>query len=187
MNNFEVPGGETIPYYDEKDDSFFSNIKIVASKRNKGILAYLIYKFRISILQTLAKSCPVNSLRILFHRWRGVHIGRNAYIGRNVYIDNYYPNFIYLGDNIVLNAECMIIAHFNPPKRFRYLFEAKADPVIINSGAMIGIRAVIMPGITIGECAVVTAGSIVMKNVAPFTMVQGNPIKRILDFKHLMK
>lgn len=187
MKDFEVIGVEPIPYYDEKGISFFSNIKNVASKRNMGIVMYLLYKLKISILLSLAKKCPLNSLRILFHRWRGVHVGRNVYIGKNVYIDNYCPNFVYLSENVVLNAECMIIAHYNPPLRFCSLFESKADPVIINTGSIIGIRAIVMPGITIGEYAVVTAGSIVMRNVASYTMVQGNPIKRILNFEHLMK
>jgi acetyltransferase-like isoleucine patch superfamily enzyme len=187
MSHFEFPEKKIIPYYDEMGKSFFINIKREANQRNKNVISYLFYKLNLTILQALAKKSPINKFRVLFQRWRGVHIGENVYIGKNVFIDNFYPNFIYVEDNAVLNAESMIIAHFNPPKRFCNLFEANVNPVVIKTGAIIGIRAVIMPGVTIGNCSVVTSGSIVMKNVAPYTMVQGNPAKKILNFEHLMK
>jgi acetyltransferase-like isoleucine patch superfamily enzyme len=178
---------KAIPYYDEMGSSFLISIKREANVRNKNVLSYLLYKFKLTLLQLFAQKAPLNKFRVLFQRWRGVHIGENVYVGKNVYIDNFYPDYVYLDDDAVLNTECMIIAHFNPSLRFRNLFEAKANPVLIGKGAFIGIRAILMPGTTIGECAVVTAGSVVMKNVAPYTMVQGNPAKKILNFEHLMK
>ena len=186
MNKFQITEKRSIPYYDKMGKSLFTNIKREASQRNKWVLVYLLYKFMLTFLQSISKILPINSFRVMIQRWRGVHIGQNVYIGKNVYIDNFYPNFVYIEDDAVLNAESMVIAHFNPPQRFHNLFEASANPVLIKSGAIVGIRAVVMPGVTIGEFAVVTAGSIVMKNVSPYTMVQGNPAKKILNFEHLM-
>jgi acetyltransferase-like isoleucine patch superfamily enzyme len=187
MCGFEIIGKKVIPYFDEKGNSFGINISREAQERNKNVLSYLFYKLKLIIFQAIAKKCPINRFRVSFQRWRGVHIGSNVYIGKNVYFDNFYPNFIYIEDNVSLNAESMIIAHFNPSIRFRSLFEANATPVLIKNGAIVGLRAIVMPGVTIGECAVVTAGSIVMKNVAPYTMVQGNPAKKILNFEHILK
>ena len=186
MKAFDIEQKRAIPYYDDLGNSFFINIKREANERNKNVIVYLFYKFKLTLLQAMAKKSPINGLRVLFQQWRGVHIGGNVYIGKNVFIDNFYPNFIYIEDDAVLNAESMLIAHFNPSKRFCNLFEANVNPVVIKTGAFVGIRAVVMPGVTIGECAVVTAGSIVVKNVAPYTMVQGNPAKKILNFEHLM-
>ena len=186
MDYFENPGKRTIPYYDETGKSFLISIKREANQRNKNVISYLFYKFNLTLLQAMAKKFPVNKFRVLFQRWRGVNIGKNVYIGKNVFIDNFYPGYVFLEDNTVLNAESMIIAHYNPPKRFCNLFEANVNPVFIKEGAIIGIRAVVMPGVTIGKCSVVIAGSVVMKNVAAYTMVQGNPAKKILNFEHLM-
>ena len=186
MDKFKISEKRSIPYYDERGKSLFNKIKREASQRNIFVIFYLLYKIVLTFLQTIARILPINSFRVIIQRWRGVHIGKNVYIGKNVFIDNFYPNFVYIEDDAVLNAECMVIAHFNPPRSFHNLFEASANPVLIKGGAIIGIRAVVMPGVTIGEFAVVTAGSIVMNNVAPYTMVQGNPAKKILNFQHLM-
>ena len=43
----------------------------------------------------------------------------------------------------------------------------------------IGVRAIILPGVTVGEGAIVAAGSVVAKDVAPYTIVGGNPAKVI--------
>jgi len=45
----------------------------------------------------------------------------------------------------------------------------------IQDGAWIGMRAMIMPGVEVGEGAVVASGAIVTKSVAPYTIVAGNP------------
>jgi acetyltransferase-like isoleucine patch superfamily enzyme len=52
-------------------------------------------------------------------------------------------------------------------------------PITIGDNVWIGHRGIIYPGVTIGEGAVVCAGSVVMNHVAPYTMVGGNPARRI--------
>lgn len=55
----------------------------------------------------------------------------------------------------------------------------RCKPVHIGRSAWIGVGAVILPGVTIGENAVVAAGAVVTKDVAPNTIVGGNPAKFI--------
>jgi acetyltransferase-like isoleucine patch superfamily enzyme len=60
-------------------------------------------------------------------------------------------------------------------------------PVIIEDDVWIGCRSIILPGVTLGSHAIVAAGSVVTKNVAPFTMVGGNParqIKKVSDYEY---
>lgn len=57
-------------------------------------------------------------------------------------------------------------------------FEPRGNTVI-KSDAWIGMGATIMPGVTIGEGAIVAAGSMVVKDVPPYTIVGGNPAKLI--------
>jgi len=52
-------------------------------------------------------------------------------------------------------------------------------PVVICDYAWVAMNAIILPGVTIGQGAVVAAGAVVTKNVAPFTIVAGNPAKPI--------
>ncbi|WP_318011557.1 CatB-related O-acetyltransferase [Mesorhizobium sp. CO1-1-9] len=55
-------------------------------------------------------------------------------------------------------------------------------PTEIGNDVWIGLRAVIMPGITIGDGAIIGAGSIVTKDVAPYAIVAGNPA-RLLRYR----
>jgi UDP-2-acetamido-3-amino-2,3-dideoxy-glucuronate N-acetyltransferase len=50
-------------------------------------------------------------------------------------------------------------------------------PTLVKRGASIGSNATILPGVTIGACAIVGAGSVVTKDVPPHTIVAGNPAK----------
>jgi acetyltransferase-like isoleucine patch superfamily enzyme len=52
-------------------------------------------------------------------------------------------------------------------------------PVTVEDNAWIGARAIVFPGVTIGEGSIVTAGSVVMADVPPNTVVAGNPARRI--------
>ena len=55
----------------------------------------------------------------------------------------------------------------------------KMAPIRIEAGAWIGANATILPGVTVGTGAIVGAGAVVTKNVAPHTLVGGNPAKFI--------
>ncbi|MGL5685304.1 MAG: CatB-related O-acetyltransferase [Vagococcus fluvialis] len=64
------------------------------------------------------------------------------------------------------------------PQTIQKSFKNKGD-TIIKSDAWIGMNATIMPGVTIGEGAIIAAESVVIKNVEPYTVVAGNPAKKI--------
>jgi acetyltransferase-like isoleucine patch superfamily enzyme len=53
-------------------------------------------------------------------------------------------------------------------------------PVTLGDNVWIGLNAIIFPGVTIGEGSVVAAGAVVMTDVPPYTVVAGNPARRIL-------
>ena len=60
-------------------------------------------------------------------------------------------------------------------------FNFKPKPIKICDKAWIGAKAIILKGVTIGEAAIVAAGSVVTKDVKPYTIVAGNPAKKIKD------
>jgi acetyltransferase-like isoleucine patch superfamily enzyme len=104
-------------------------------------------------------------------------VGKNVYIGMQCSIDNAYPEYVYIEDNVSLVGECLVIAHSNPYSHFQNVTPARVSPVIIKQGAWICVRAVILPGVTIGENSIVSAGSVVDSDVPPRSIVAGNPAK----------
>jgi acetyltransferase-like isoleucine patch superfamily enzyme len=52
-------------------------------------------------------------------------------------------------------------------------------PIVIEDNVWIGMRSIIFPGITIGQGSIVVAGSIVMGDVPPYTIVAGNPARKV--------
>jgi acetyltransferase-like isoleucine patch superfamily enzyme len=108
----------------------------------------------------------------------GVRIGRCSHIGRNCTIDARSP--LTIGDNVALSPEVMILAgthDVNDPE----FSDSEVGPWAVSIGdhVWIGTRAMIMPGVTVGRGAVVAAGSIVTKDVAPLAIVAGVPAKPI--------
>lgn len=167
--NIEV--SKTIPYYED------------TQKRN---FKQKCIKIRNTVLQLIAYACPSNGLRKCFHRWRGVHIGDNVYLGMFCFLDNLYPEYIYIEDNASVNAGTMILTHFNPMKIYVPILQAHVAPVLIKKGAILSVRSTILPNVEIGINAIVAAGSVVSKKVPDYTLVQGNPAKKVMDYEILL-
>jgi len=102
-------------------------------------------------------------------------------------IDNAYPEYVFIGDDASLAGEVTIVAHVNPYPHFKEVFESKVAPVVIGKGAWIGVRCTLTPGARIGEYASVSAGSVVSNKVPPYTLVAGNPARKVYEYKDLME
>ena len=63
--------------------------------------------------------------------------------------------------------------------RFRRNFRDKPKPIYIADFVWIGMNCSILKGVEIGECAIISAGSVVKESVPPFSVVEGNPAKVI--------
>jgi acetyltransferase-like isoleucine patch superfamily enzyme len=121
------------------------------------------------LLQRIAMSVPGGSnVRIALHRLRGVSIGKDVWIGSEALIETGYPGLVTIGDRVIVGIRSTIVAHFHEVRGVR-----------IEDDVYIGACAVILPGITIGQGAVVSAASVVTVSVPPMTLVQGNPAKRV--------
>jgi acetyltransferase-like isoleucine patch superfamily enzyme len=159
----------------------------------------LMYKalrlWKNEILQKIAKSAVIISpaplstrvMRPMFHRWRGVKVGKNVSINQEVIFDNIYPELITLEDGCIISNAVQIVIHKRDYSNYKvgdnvndlpYIIE----PTTIGRGATIGLGSIILGGITVGEGAVVAAGSVVTKDVRPYTMVAGAPAKEKREF-----
>ena len=89
---------------------------------------------------------------------------------------------IELGENSAVGYGSTILTGANPHGPLNLLvriYEKKRAPVIIKDNVWVGACATILPGVTIGRCSVVAAGSLVNRDVPPYTVVAGVPAKVI--------
>lgn len=114
------------------------------------------------------------------HGFEGyIKIGNNVVLSRGSSLD--FSGSLIIDDNVTISEEVIIYSHKHDIKKLskRDIKSAIKKNTRIKEGVWIGARSIILPGITIGEYAVIAAGSVVTKDVEPFTMVGGNPAQVI--------
>ena len=137
----------------------------------------------------------MNIMNVLFNRicyfyWRyvvspekyarhiGVNIGKHCFISTREWGNE--PYLITIGDHVQLTRSVSVHTHggANSLRKEHPDFDIFGK-VVIEDWAYVGAYAQIMPGVTIGEGALVAAGSVVTKSVKPHTVVAGNPAQYI--------
>ena len=104
-------------------------------------------------------------------------IGDNTVINRFTYLDGRVA--LTIGNNVNVSHYTLIQTLTHDPQNRDFLCLER--PVVIHDHVWIGARAIICPGVTIGEGAVVAAGAVVTQDVEPYTIVGGNPARYIKD------
>ena len=136
--------------------------------------------------------CPWGSaFRSALLRAFGAKIGKKVGIGSNVNIS--FPwrlvvgDHVWIGDDVGILSLAQVTIESNVcVARRSFLctgshdvrredFKTKVAPILIRTGSWIAIGSLILPGVTIGEGAVVSAGSVVLKDVPANCLVRGNP------------
>ena len=109
-----------------------------------------------------------------------VEIQPDVTIGNNVIISShsFICSLVKIENDVFIGHGVMTLNDINPPSKKRTGTTKEWKPTLIKKGAVIGNNATIFP-VTIGEHAVIGAGSVVTKDVAPYTIVAGNPAKKI--------
>jgi len=119
-----------------------------------------------------------------------ISIGDNVFVGGNTIID--CVEQIKIEDDVLISYGCLLVDSDNHSIHYGSRKKDLADwrnggghdwsttitrPIHIGKGAWLGARVMILKGVTVGECAVVGAGSVVSNDVPPFTIVAGNPAR----------
>lgn len=110
---------------------------------------------------------------------RGMKVGKNCYLDWNCIIDQSHCWLIEVGNEVTIAPQAIILAHDASTKRA--LDATKIGRTVIKNGVFIGAGAIILPGVTIGEKAIVAAGAVVTKDVPKGKIVAGNPATEIGD------
>jgi acetyltransferase-like isoleucine patch superfamily enzyme len=122
-----------------------------------------------------------------------LRIGNDCYVGKGSVIragqEIIIGNNVLIAHNVnIFDTDSHELAHLERSESYKQLLmhghpgikgNIAVAPVIIEDYAWINFNVIILKGVTIGKGAIVAAGSVVTKNVAPFTLVAGNPAKFI--------
>jgi maltose O-acetyltransferase len=163
------------------------------------------FRPRLAIAQALAAILPWYvgvRLRVSLFRFAGVHIGRGTTIWGRIHVagsedparkltigDECHINGgchfdvsapIEISDNATLGHEVLLLTGghvIGPPGRRAAALTCK--PIVVGRGAWLGARVTVLPGVTIGDGAVVAAGAVVTRDVPPHTVVAGVPARHL--------
>lgn len=134
------------------------------------------------IIIQLARYTPFLGMKNwLYRTFLGLKVGEQTSFALMVMPDIMFPEKISVGRNTVIGYNTTILAH-------EYLIkEYRLGPVNIGSEVMIGANSTILPGVTIGDGAIVSAGTLVHKDVPAGAFVGGNPMRVIYTKDELQK
>jgi maltose O-acetyltransferase len=110
---------------------------------------------------------------------KNIEIGNYSGIGQRCYLQGK----IRIGKYVMMAPEVIILTEnhnfSDTSKLMRFQGNQSPEPVLIEDDVWIGARVIILPGVRIGTGSVIGAGSVVTKNVGPFSIIAGNPAKLI--------
>lgn len=114
-------------------------------------------------------------------KW-GCHVGKDVFVGDSVVIDVGHADLIYVDDHAHIAGGTRLLCHQRDLRdycigddyaKLGYVLK----PIHLCKGCLVGMECFVMPGVTIGEGAIVGAGSLVTKDIPAWTIATGRPAK----------
>ncbi|HLQ84061.1 MAG TPA: acyltransferase [Pseudogracilibacillus sp.] len=132
------------------------------------------------IIISIARITPFLSVKNwLYRTFLKMKVGKKTAFALMVMPDTMFPEKISVGSNTIIGYNTTILAH-------EYLIEEyRIGKVKIGNNVLIGANTTILPGVNIGDNAIISAASLIHKDVAPGTFVGGNPMKVIYTKEEL--
>ncbi|GEM03916.1 acetyltransferase [Halolactibacillus miurensis] len=119
----------------------------------------------------LARYTPILPVKNWFYRtFLGMRVGKQTSFALMVMVDLMFPERITVGNNSIIGYNTTVLTH-------EYLIkEYRLGHVTIGDEVMIGANCTILPGVTIGDGAIVAAGTVVSKDIPAYAFAKGNPV-----------
>lgn len=145
----------------------------------------IVKRFLLKVISGMARFCVPPFLRVGLYRLMGIKIGRDVFIGLDCILDSSYPELITIEDDVVTSFRIMLICHgisADSQGRAPGKEDRNVAGITLKRKCYIGAGAIILPGVVVGENAVVAAGAVVTRDVEPYTAVAGMPARKIKTF-----
>lgn len=136
------------------------------------------------MLKLLVKQMPMYRLRAAMLRLCGYAVGKDVYVGEDLIIIDEPSDWgmVSIGDRVAVSPRVTLVVSSRPNfSRMAAYVPVKHGPITIENDVWLGTGVVVLPGIKIGEGAVVGANSVVTKDVRPYTIVGGSPARLIRE------
>ena len=144
----------------------------------------LVRTFVQKLLHQWARVCIPPGLRIALYRAMGIRIGRHVFVGLDTWLDDQFPELITVEDDVTISFRVTVVVH-DDAKRMDRTAAGAGDgtvaPVTLRRGCYLGAGCLVLPGVTVGERAVVGAGAVLTRDVPPGTLVAGVPARVVKD------
>ncbi len=150
-------------------------------------ILYFYYKNKFAECGSSVTFSPTDSKIYYDH----ISVGTDVYIGYGALLMSTEESHIYIKDKVLIGPNVSIITgnhsfHLIGKYLYDYRIEDKLktddQPVIIETDVWIGARSIILKGVIVGRGAIIAAGSVVVQNVPPYSIVGGIPA-RVLRFR----
>lgn len=163
--------------------SLWSVIKRVCKTyRDNFLLKYMMNSWLLSPLEP-------RKLRPWVLRKIGCTVGKNVFVGDSVKVDAGHADMIIIDDHAHIAGGCRLLCHQRDMSdycvgddyaKLGYIIK----PIHLCKGSLVGMESFVMPGVTIGEGAIVGAGSLVTKDIPAWTIATGRPAKVVKQIPH---
>lgn len=144
--------------------------------------------FLINCLMNNAFLAPLlpRKIRPWVLRQVGCHVGKDTFIGSQVWIDTGHADLITIEDHAHVTGRTVLLCHKKSLEDYCQGDDYANLPyhtgkIHLKKGCSTGTGTIIMPGVTIGEGAIVGAGSLVTKDVPAWTIATGRPAKVVKE------
>lgn len=163
-------------------------------KNNLELIDEIMYKFlRKNVAIMPKRLCKLIAfgytdarIRKLYWKRLNVHMGKGTYSNPGMLADASEKTKIIIGDHVSIAPHVTLIAESAPNNgnkitEIPYVKEKliKSAPIIIDDDVWIGANVTILPGVHIGKCAIIGAGSVVTGDVEEYSIYAGVPAKKI--------
>lgn len=143
-----------------------------------------IYRKRLEMMMDwpILQSFNPRKIRPILMRKMGCKVGKGCFIGDYVRVDCGHADMITLEDSVSVASGTRLLCHQRDFSDFcvgdDYMkLGYVVKPIVLKKGCLIGMESMVMPGVTVGEGAIVGAGSLVTKDIPAWTIAAGRPAK----------
>lgn len=157
---------------------YYSFVSYLPKSQILQIFKYIREAFAKAILEECGNNVWIDN-RVYIGNGDNRKLGCNSGLGSHAYIGKYTTigNDVMMGPNVTIITRNHRFDNTDTPMRLQGFEEYK--PVVIEDDVWIGQQVIILPGIHIGKGSIIGAGSVVTKNVEPYSIVGGAPAKLI--------